>query len=120
MNQSGTIADALTGPSSCGSSAKAMDGIQGRCAYGPRLPLLVVSPYAKKNFVDSTLTDQSSILRFIEYNFRLPQIGGGSFDSIAGPLVNMFDFSDNARNDKLFLHCSTGQPSKQAETCNTY
>ena len=42
---------------------------QGRCGYGPRLPLLVISPYAKANFVDHTMTDQSSILRFIEDNW---------------------------------------------------
>ena len=29
---------------------------QGRCGYGPRLPLLVISPWAKKNYIDSTLT----------------------------------------------------------------
>jgi len=34
----------------------------------PRLPLLVVSPWAKINFADGTLTDHSSILRFIEDN----------------------------------------------------
>jgi phospholipase C len=32
----------------------------------PRLPLLVISPFAKRNYVDSTMTDQSSILRFID------------------------------------------------------
>jgi phospholipase C len=66
---------------------------QGRCGYGPRLPLLVVSPWAKKNYIDSTLTDQTSIVRFIEDVFLSSErIGGGSFDSIAGTLSNMFDF----------------------------
>jgi phospholipase C len=44
----------------------------GRC--GPRLPLLVVSPWAKHNFVDHTTTDQTSILRFIEDNWNLGHI----------------------------------------------
>jgi phospholipase C len=44
---------------------------QGRCGYGPRLPLLVISPFARKNHVDRGLTDQSSILRFIEDNWGL-------------------------------------------------
>jgi hypothetical protein len=60
-------------------------GQQGRCGYGPRLPLLVISPWAKHNYVDHTLTDQSSILKFVEDNWRLPRIPG-SFDAIAGSL----------------------------------
>jgi phospholipase C len=58
---------------------------------------MVISPWAKKNVIDSTVTDQSSITRFIEDVFLGSQrIGGGSFDSIAGPLTNMFDFSNAA------------------------
>ena len=68
----------------------------GRCGYGTRMPLLVISPFAKRNFVDHTLTDQSSVLRFIEDNWldgqRIQR--GGSFDTIAGPLNNMFNFDD--------------------------
>ena len=51
-------------------------GEQGRCGYGPRLPLLVVSPWARSNYVDHTLTDQSSIIRFVEDNWQLPRIPG--------------------------------------------
>ena len=47
---------------------------QGRCGYGTRLPFLVVSPYAKVNYVDHTLIDQSSVTRFIEDNW----LGGGA------------------------------------------
>src|SRR3977135_916387 len=51
----------------------------GRCGYGPRLPLLVVSRFAKRNYVDHTLTDQTSVLRFIEDNWlagqRIPPNG---------------------------------------------
>jgi hypothetical protein len=49
----------------CGSNAP-LAGIQGRCAYVPRLPLLILSPFAKVNFVDHDRTDQSSIIRFVE------------------------------------------------------
>jgi hypothetical protein len=63
----------------------------GRCGYGTRMPLLVVSPYAKHNYVDHTLTDQSSILKFVEDNWLAGQRiqAGGSFDTIAGTLQNM-------------------------------
>ncbi len=42
-----------------------------RCGYGQRLPFLVISPFAKPNFVDHTITDTTSILRFIEDNWNL-------------------------------------------------
>ena len=45
------------------SAARApLGGQQGRCGYGPRLPLLVISPWAKANDVSHTLSDQSSIV----------------------------------------------------------
>ncbi|MGZ4206086.1 MAG: phospholipase C, partial [Actinomycetota bacterium] len=42
-NPSQTVADALTGPSQCGTGTDYLGGQQGRCGYGPRLPLLIVS-----------------------------------------------------------------------------
>jgi phospholipase C len=108
-NQSSTSADALTSPGSCGSGAP-LGGFEGRCGYGPRLPLVVISPFAKTNFVDHTTTDQSSILRFIEDTWNLGRIGGGSFDALAGPLTNMFDFQPGIRANRLFLDPSTGLP----------
>lgn len=111
VNQSSTPADALTGPSSCGAGPSPLGGIQGRCGYGPRLPIMVVSPFAKTNFVDHTLTDQSSILRFIEDNWNLGRVGGGSFDALAGPLTNMFDFGAPNEEKKFILDPSTGEIS---------
>jgi phospholipase C len=83
---------------------------QGRCGYGPRLPLLVVSPYAKKNYVDHTLTDQSSILRFIEDNWLGGQRIIGSFDGIAGKLNNMLNFKAAPSSTTLILDTTTGEP----------
>lgn len=111
VNQSSTPADVLTGPASCGAGLSPLGGIQGRCGYGPRLPLLVISPFAKTNFVDHTLTDQSSILRFVEDNWNLGRIGGGSFDALAGPLINMFDFGGPNEEKKFILDPSTGELS---------
>jgi len=97
----------------CGTQTKNdAAGEQDRCGYGPRLPLLVISPYAKSNFVDHTLTDQTSILRFIEDNWSLGRIGGGSFDARAGTLLNMFAFPPNGPSgggNKLFLNQETGE-----------
>ena len=107
VNGSTTTADALNGAGVCisaAAAAAALPGpnsnglpVQGRCGYGPRLPLMVISPWAKKNVIDSTVTDQSSITKFIEDTFTSSnRIGGGSFDSTAGSLNNMFDFSNGA------------------------
>jgi phospholipase C len=83
-------------------------GYQDRCGYGPRLPLLIISPYAKINFIDHGIADQSSILRFIEDNWALGRIGNQSFDSKAGSLMNMFDFTAAGHGLELFLDASTG------------
>lgn len=114
-NPSGTVADALTGTGSCGNGSR-LGGEQGRCGYGPRLPLLVISPWAKQNYVDHTLTDQSSVLRFVEDNWSLPRIAG-SFDELAGPLDGMFTFADWHGNGRpphdrtLWLDPATGKPT---------
>jgi phospholipase C len=82
----------------------------GRCGYGARLPLLVISPFARHNFIDHTLTDQSSVLRFIEDNWlhgeRIQP--NGSFDTIAGSIENMFDFDQGGEPRKLILDEQTG------------
>jgi phospholipase C len=108
VSQSNVTDDNLAGPGSCG-TPKAVNGVvqNGRCGYGPRQPLLLISPYSKINFVDGTITDQSSVLRFIEDNWELPRIGNGSRDAIAGSLLNMFDFLQSGSH-KLFLDPDTG------------
>jgi phospholipase C len=56
VSQSAVSDDALVAPGNCRSSSTAT---QGRCGYGPRLPLLVISPYAKQNYIDHRTVDQS-------------------------------------------------------------
>jgi phospholipase C len=103
--------DALYGPGDAGKPK--LGNYKDSAGYGPRLPLLVISPYAKHNYVDHTLTDQTSILRFIEDNWKLGRIGDHSFDTVAGSLYNMFDFKHGPRNAKLFLDPKTGLPIRQ-------
>jgi len=125
VNQSQGAQDALTAPGFCGASAlaTALPGLDpgnshalGRCGYGPRQPLLVVSPWARVNFVDHSITDQSSVLRFIEDNWLGGQrIGQGSFDAIANSITQMFDFSqnNNSQGNLLILDPNTGNPPSQ-------
>src|SRR6266849_1605591 len=119
VNTSATPADALTGSGLCGDGTTSLPDAdpgnlhaQGRCGFGPRLPLLVVSPFARKNFVDHLTTDQSSILRFIEDNWLGGERIQGSFDAVTNSLTQMFNFnqdSEDQDNGVLFLNPSTGE-----------
>jgi len=120
VNQSTGAADALTGPDACGTAANSLPGIDsdnphalGRCGYGMRQPLLVISPWAKENFVDHTTTDQTSVTRFIEDNWLGgKRIGQGSFDAVASPLDNMFDFKHHRQDGGvLSVDPNTGEPN---------
>jgi phospholipase C len=107
------LSDALTGAGSCGTPAAG--AFEDRCGYGPRLPLLVISPWAKHNFVDHTLTDQTSTLRFIEDNWlHGARIDSQSFDNIAGSLANMFDFHHQSDNT-LMLNPTTGEVTNHGD-----
>ena len=120
INPSASVQDAFTAagvcnplPGTSGALSAPLPGLSGqpangRCGYGTRQPLLVISPFSKPNFVDHTLTDQSSITRFIEDNWLSSQrIGQGSYDTIANPINNVFNFTQ-APNPKLVLNASTG------------
>lgn len=118
VNQSASLADSLSGTGLCGSMGPnyALPGVngvahaQGRCGYGPRQPLLVISPWAKSNFVDHTLTDQSSVIRFVEDNWLNSQrIGAGSFDAVANSIANMLDFSKQEAKGYYILNETTGE-----------
>ena len=121
VNGSFSSLDSLTGASACGTlgTTPVLSGpntgsnpVYGRCGYGVRLPLMVISPWAKPNYVDHTLTDQTSVLRFIEDNWRLGRIGGGSFDALANPITSMFNFTQSTpqNSNTPILSTVTGLP----------
>jgi phospholipase C len=64
-------------------------------AYGFRVPTLIISPFAKKGFEDSTLYDATSILKFIEYNYGVPALTAR--DANANNILNAFDFTKPPR-----------------------
>ncbi len=93
---------------------------QGRCGFGPRLPMMVISPYAKKDAVDHNLSDQASMINFIEYNWGVPGIPGSADQVLDGKdasegvpfdLAGMFEFAGK-RDGKLYLNPVTGQKEK--------
>lgn len=58
---------------------------------GPRIPMLVISPYARPGFVDHNYADHASILKLIEYNWRLPPLSARSRDNLPNPVMNSAD-----------------------------
>ncbi|MDE2080846.1 MAG: alkaline phosphatase family protein [Burkholderiales bacterium] len=109
-------ADQLNGPGVCGTTTP-RDGlvglpVNGRCGPGTRIPFLVVSPWAKANFVSHTPISQASIVRFIEDNWLGGErLGGGSFDATTGSIMDMFDFRHREPQHRtLILDPQTGTP----------
>jgi phospholipase C len=56
------------------------------------------------------MTDQTSILRFIEDNWNTGRIGDQSYDAIAGTLESLFDFEHPPKTPPLNLDPCTGEP----------
>lgn len=52
---------------------------------GPRIPMIVVSPYSTGGHIDHTYTDHASIVKFIEHNWGLPPITHRSRDNLPNP-----------------------------------
>ncbi|GAA0226060.1 alkaline phosphatase family protein [Actinomadura nitritigenes] len=98
--------DPATDSPLCG-KAEAAGGYQDRCGPSQRLPMLVVSPYAKVNHVDHRPVEQTSVLRFIEDNWGTGRIGDASFDARAGGIEGMFDFR-HPKAKQVILDPATG------------
>jgi phospholipase C len=84
---------------------------QDRCGYSPRLIFVAISPLSKANYIDHHVTDQTSILRFIEDNWlRGQRIGDHSLDAKAGSNAGMIESTDRRNiSNNLFLNPNTGQ-----------
>jgi phospholipase C len=111
--------DSLTAPNQCGSGTPGLTNTagqieQGRCGLGPRLPFLVISPYAKANSVDNTMIDQSSVVKFVEDNWNLGEIPGSAANT-AGSIDGMFNFNLKPAKQQpaLFLSSTTGEPEAE-------
>jgi phospholipase C len=111
-----TGADQISGAGVCNASG-AVQGIgvnggavNGRCGPGTRIPFLVISPYAKPNFVDnSVVITQASVVRFIEDNWlNGTRIGQGSNDATTGSIANLFNFTTTTPNAPIYLDTSAG------------
>ncbi|CUA93428.1 phospholipase C [Thiomonas bhubaneswarensis] len=100
-------ADQLNGSGVCGKGTplNGVNGkpVNGRCGPGTRIPFLVISPWAKSNYISNTPISQASIVRFIEDNWLGGErLGGGSFDATAGSIMDLFNFNQ-AAGTKTFI-----------------
>jgi phospholipase C len=117
VSGSQTSLDKLTGTGTCGLAkidpTTTTGKVEaGKCGPGPRLPFLVISPYAKSNDVSNMLIDQSSVVKFIEDNWHLPALGNGAADTAAGSILSMFDFTQ--KSPPLYLNATSGEPVSRA------
>jgi phospholipase C len=108
-----TSVDQLNGNGICGSGTppNGLSGkpVQGRCGPGLRTPFIVISPYAKENYVSHVQISQASVVKFIEDNWLGGQrIGGGSFDATAGSINDMFNFAQPDMS-RLYLNPNSGE-----------
>jgi phospholipase C len=80
--------------------------------FGPRVPMLVISPWSVGGFVNSELFDHTSVLRFLETRFGVaaPNISAWR-RAVAGDLTSTFDFSQ----ESLPLLPEAGDAMKRAE-----
>ncbi|HEX6117401.1 MAG TPA: alkaline phosphatase family protein [Solirubrobacterales bacterium] len=99
--------DALTADGRCGEPGPG--DYQGRCGLGMRMPFIAISPFARPNHVEHRTLQQSSVVRFIEDNWRLGRLGDQSFDAQAASLEGLFDWQ--LRTPRLFLDKRTGAPA---------
>ena len=117
--------DSLNAPATCNVAGTSVQGVgvngtavQGRCGPGTRVPFLVISPYAKANYVDDVQINQSSVVKFIEDNWLGGQrIGQGSNDANDGSIMGMFDFTQSVTTPRtLFLDPNMGTKLAAAPT----
>ncbi|HEY0315818.1 MAG TPA: alkaline phosphatase family protein [Sphingomonas sp.] len=104
-----------TGPNAKQGTNAAGKQVNGRCGPGTRTPFILISPYSKVNYVDSTPITQASVVRFIEDNWLNGQrIGGGSNDAITGSIMGMFDFTAPPHTTPIFIDPLTGKKTATA------
>jgi phospholipase C len=95
----------------CEETAVTVGSGSGRCGYSQRLPLVVISPYTRDNYVSSDLTDTTSVVKFIEDNWLGGERIPGSFDATSGSLDapgGLLDFNVRPHFSPVILNPTTG------------
>ena len=83
-----------------------------RCGFGPRLPMLVISPWTRQNFISHNRTSTDSVLAFIEDNWLKGKRIAGSYDAVSAPIDaanGLLDFSVKPHDTPVILDQKTGE-----------
>jgi phospholipase C len=118
-HQSPTSAHALVNGSNdstidtamCEATSITVGSTNGRCGYSQRLPMLVISPWTRQNYVSGKLTNTASVVKFIEDNWLSSERISGSFDASSGSLDgrnSLLDFNTRPHFKPLILDPTTG------------
>lgn len=86
-DEAGAFADHVPPPTACPAAPFDSPFTQ----MGPRVPLVIISPWAKRQYASHVVRDHTAITRFIEALFDLPALTAR--DANADALLDMFDFS---------------------------
>jgi phospholipase C len=72
---------------------------------GPRVPLLIISPFARRGYISHTMYEHSSVLKFIETRFHLPPLT--ERDVTASNMLDSFDFGERPQPPLILptRHC---------------
>jgi phospholipase C len=103
--------DSTTDTAFCSSVPTTVTAENDRCGFGQRLPLIVISPYTRENYVSSNLTDTTSVVKFIEDNWLKGERIPDSFDAVSGSLDapgGVLDFDVRPHDTPLILNPTTG------------
>jgi phospholipase C len=95
----------------CEQTAVTVGAGSGRCGYSQRLPMVVISPYTRDNYVSGNLTNTTSVVKFIENNWLHGQRIPGAFDATSGSLDapgGLLDFRVRPHFQPLILSPTTG------------
>ncbi len=103
--------DAATDTALCTSVAVTVGAYNDRCGFSQRLPMIVISPYTRKNYVSHNLTNTASVVKFIEDNWLRGERIPGSFDASSGRLDapgGLLDFHTRPHFNPVILNPTTG------------
>jgi phospholipase C len=95
----------------CEATAITVGSGNGRCGYSQRLPMLVISPWTRDNYVSNNLTNTTSVVKFIENNWLHRERIPGSFDATSGSLDapgGLLDFNVRPHFRPVILNPTTG------------
>jgi len=101
----------------CESAPVVVGNYNAHCGYGQRLPLVVISPWTRENYVSDNLTDTTSVVKFIEDNWLHGERIPGSYDAVSGSLDapgGVLDFRVRPHLQPVILNPTTGAVIRRA------